>query len=180
MRYLLVITLVFVPVLTSAFESNDGLRKQLHRLSKNIEKHVSWAAVTDSLYEQIRSRANVNNEGLTEKQINEKVRKYITEKYAPVLVKNYFQIYSQLKSENKDFSDCNNIVPIRPGEDVLKALCVRQDNSSIVVQYMTKGYAKGWSKSLVFIFESLNSKDLQLKSIKLQFNNDTKVYIEGI
>ena len=179
MKQLITIVLAIVPMLSLAFESNEQLKLNLHSSSENIEDHVNWKEINYSLYKQIRPRANITNDSLTEEQVNEKVREYVKEKYAPVLVKNYSQIYSELKSANGDFSDCNEIVPIRQGDDVLKSLCVMNEGSSVIVQYMTNGYSRGWSKSLVFVFE-LEDESLQLRSIDLQMDDASKAYVKGI
>lgn len=45
-----------LPIFSFASESEGKWKLNLHRVSQNIEHHVNWDAINDSLYSQIRSR----------------------------------------------------------------------------------------------------------------------------
>jgi len=130
MRILITLSLTFAIALSQAAGENAEVISLLHEASKNIDKHSNYEKITESLYSQIRPRANITNKQLSEKQIDERVRKYIAKKYAPALVGNYSVIYSELQKRNKSFSSCDNIAPIEEKEkNILKALCLRKTQS---------------------------------------------------
>ena len=144
-----------------------------------VENSINHESIADSLYEQIRPRAKITNKELSSEEIDKRVKKYIAEKYAPALISNYSQLYSKLKTAKKDFSSCDNLEPIEPGKDVLASLCITQQNDSVLVQYMTNGFGRGWSKSVVFVFR--RSRDsFVLSAIELQPKEGVKAYVEGI
>lgn len=180
-KYIAVISLslIFIATPTYASSKNTVLISQLHKASQNIEKFSNYKLINESLYKQIRPRANITNHQLSKIQIDEKVRKYIALKYAPALVGNYSHLYALLHSSKKEFSNCNHITPINPNEDILKSLCFIKHKGSIKVQYMTNAYSKGWAKSAGFVFSTIEGK-LQLIGIELHLKPGTKAYVEGI
>jgi len=179
LKYLATIILILCASASLASDVQSHIKNKLHKASENIERFSNHELINDSLYEQIRTRANITNKKLSANQIDKKVRKYVSEKYAPALVKNYELVYSELRAAKKDFSTCKNVTPIKSGEDVLKALCLKEENKTIKVQYMTNGYSQGWSKAAVFVFSDIKGV-FQLISIELQFKEGTKAYVEGI
>jgi hypothetical protein len=179
MRILIVLSLTFAFTLSQAANEKAEVIAQLHEASQSIDEHSNRERITESLYNQIRPRANVTNKQLSEKQVDEKVREYVAEKYAPALVGNYSTIYGELQSQKKSFSSCEDIAPIKEKEDILKALCLRELEGSIKVQYMTNGYGKGWSETAGFVFTSIAGK-LQLVAIELYLKEGATAYVEGI
>jgi hypothetical protein len=176
-RYLVAIALLTYSCVSLALDA-DSIGK-LYSVSDNIEKATNYKSVVESLYQQIRPRANITNKSLSQKQVDIKVRQYITDKYAPALVMNYQHIYSQLRGNGGEFSDCGNVTPIKSGEDVLKALCLSGNNGHIKVSYMTNGYSQGWKTSAIFVFNAVNNA-FQLSAIELQLKDGVKAYVEGI
>lgn len=172
-------TLIFYVSGSIASENQSGLITKLHTASENIEIFTNHESVDKSIYKQIRPRANVTNTKLSASQIDEKVRQYISEKYEPALISNYSFLYSKLKLAKKDFSSCEDLNPFNLNENVLMALCLKQENNSLRVQYMTNGYGRGWSISAIFVFE-IEESSLKLSSIELQLKEGVKVYVDGI
>lgn len=160
-------------------DPQSELKGALHKVSENIAEFANHELIVDSLYSQMRPRANITNKSLSSDQVDKKVRTYVSEQYAPVLIKNYSQIYSELKKADKDFSSCEKLVAINPDKNFLSSLCLKEEGNLIEVQYMTKVPSKGWSKAIVFGFEYVKGV-LQLVSIELQMVEGAKVHIEGI
>jgi hypothetical protein len=179
MRILIALLLTLAFTLPQAADEKEEVISQLHAASQSIYKYSNLERITESLYAQIRPRAKVTNKQLSEKQVDEKVRKYVAEKYALALIGNYSIIYGELQSQKKSFSNCDDIEPIKEKEDILKALCLRKLEGAIKVQYMTNGYCKGWSETAGFIFSSIADK-LQLVAIELYLKEGAKAYVEGI
>ena len=126
--------------------------RKLHMASKDIKQSANPDSIVDSIYKQLRPRANVTNTALSAAEIDIKVRSYISEKYAPVLINNYAQLYSQLIAAKKDFSTCEDLNPFSLTKDVLVALCVNTQAESVQVQYLTNGYGQGWRTTAIFYF----------------------------
>lgn len=180
LRLLIAITLAVCTTSSLASDSQLEEKAALHKVSKNIEQYSNHELISNSLYEQIRPRANITNKELSPDQIDKRVRKYVSEKYAPALINNYSKIYSEMRKANKDFTSCEKLVPIKPDEDVLKSLCLKEQNNILKVQYMTNGYSQGWSKSAVFVFRYVKGT-AKLVSIELQpVDEGVKAYVEGI
>ena len=178
-RFLSVFTLSLFFVSAFASESQSELTRRLHKASERISKYANNESIVESLYNQMRPRANITIATLNEKQIDDIVRGYIAKKYAPVLINNYSQIYAKLLDSKKDFSKCDNLNQFSMNANVLMALCIKQQSDSLRVQYMTNGYEKGWSISSIFIF-AINENSLILSSIELQMKDGQKVYVEGL
>jgi hypothetical protein len=151
----------------------------LHKVSESINQHANNESIVESLYKQIRPRANITNTKLSEKQVDGIVRGYIAKKYAPALINNYSSIYSKLKDSKKDFSKCDNLNEFSMNENVLMALCIKQQSDSLRVHYMTNGYGKGWAISSIFVF-AIKENLLTLSSIELQMKEGQKAYVEGL
>tara|TARA_B100000749_G_scaffold280568_1_gene277298 strand:+ start:454 stop:999 length:546 start_codon:yes stop_codon:yes gene_type:complete len=166
---------------STLFASDDQseLKLALHNISGNIDKFTNYELVNNSVYEHIRPRANITNKELSSKEIDDRTYKYVSEKYAPILVKNYSQIYSEMRQENKDFTQCESYTPIKPNEDILKSLCLEYLNGNVTVKYMTNGYSQGWSTAASFSFSYINGVT-ELTSIELQSAEGQKFYVEGI
>lgn len=181
MKFKLLATFTLAICSASLFASNtqSKLRAEFHRAAENINQFSNLELINNSLYEQIRPRANVTNRELTSEQINQLVRKYISEKYAPALIKSYSHIYSKLKGAKKDFSSCEKLEPIKHDEEILSSLCLEEQNDTYKVQYLTNGYSQGWKKTAVYIFNYTGGA-FELVSIELQLNEGTKAYVEGI
>ncbi len=162
-----------------AADNQLELISRLHNASENIEQFVNHKSVFESIYIQIRPRANITNTKLRSSQIDEKVRKYVAEKYAPALISNYSFLCSKLKTAKAKLSSCENLSPFSLNKDVLVALCVKQEKNSLRVQYMTNGYGQGWRTSAVFVFE-IEKSSPQLSAIELQLKGGVKAYVEGI
>lgn len=177
------LTIPFILAFTTnavlASDRLSGIIIMLHNASNNFEQSVNHESIVDSLYDQIRPRAKITNNKLSTEEIDERVRMYVTEKYAPALIGNYTHLYSKLKSEKKNFSSCDDIEPINADNDVLVSLCVKQHENIVRVQYMTNGFGRGWSKSVVFIFKP-NKNTLLLSAIELQLKEGVKTHVEGI
>ncbi|WP_289028953.1 hypothetical protein [uncultured Paraglaciecola sp.] len=116
---------------------------------------------------------------MSEQQVDDKVRQYIADKYMPVLIMNYQHIYTQLHDNSGVFSNCDKVTAIKPGEDVLKALCLKEDNNQIKLSYMTNGYSQGWNTSMTLVFNTIE-EEYVLTSIELHLKNGVKAYVEGI
>ncbi|MBV1911779.1 MAG: hypothetical protein KUG78_20975 [Kangiellaceae bacterium] len=177
----LLVPLLLVCNINIVFADNvhSDITIKLHETSSNLKQHLDHESIVDSIYEQIRPRAKVTNNELSTKIIDEKVRKYIVEKYSPALIGNYEHLYLKLKSAKKDFSNCDDLKPINPNDDVLMTLCVIVKVDDIHVIYMTNGYSRGWKKTLDFIFTQ-TEKNLSLSSIELQMGDGVQAYVEGI
>ena len=178
-KLLILFMLVFFSNITLAGNTLSDIKNKLHFASNNFEQSVDHDSVVNSLYKQIRPRAKITKKNLGSEEIDKKVRTYVIEKYAPALIENYSHLYSKLKEEKKDFSSCNTPESIDSGKDVLISLCVEQSNNSIQVLYMTNGYGRGWSKSVVFIFK-MTGNTLLLSAIELQLKEGVKTHVEGI
>jgi hypothetical protein len=177
--------LVFVLLLlisageASASAAFATLKDTVHKASENIEENADRERISNALYEQLRPRANITNMELSRDEIDVKVREYVYQQYAPVLIDNYSRIYGELRGANKDFTDCNNPEPLNPGSDVLKALCIEKTGESAKVSYMTNGYSQGWSETLVFLFE-IGADKATLVEVVLQLRDGVKAHVPGI
>jgi hypothetical protein len=178
-RLLAVFTLSLFFISASASEAQSELTRELHKASESINQHANNESIVDSLYKQIRPRANITNTKISEKEIDNIVRGYIEKKYAPALINNYSSIYSKLNNSKKDFSKCDNLNEFSLNENVLLALCIKQQSDSVRVHYMTNGYGKGWAISSIFIF-AIKENFLTLSSIELQMKEGQKAYVEGL
>jgi len=178
-KLLIAATLVSAAALSHASGMQADAVSRLHQASQNIEKHTDPAKISESLYKQLRPRANITNPKLSKAQVDEKVRKYISDKYAPALIGNYAQLYAKMRANHKDFSDCNDPVPMKAGEDVLVSLCLASTIDAIEVRYLTNAYSRGWNQSAGFVFSMVGDK-LQLVGIELPLKPGTKAYVEGI
>lgn len=167
--------------LTSALASGtqSELVRTLHKTSESINQYVNNESIVESLYKQLRSRANITNTKLSEKQIDDIVRGYVSKKYAPALINNYSYLYSKLRDLKKDFSNCDNLDQFSMNENVLMALCIKQQSDSVQVYYMTNGHGKGWAISSIFIFAIKENLPI-LSSIELQIKDGQKIYVEGL
>jgi len=163
----------------SCAEVQNGVEKKLHKASESIKSSANYKLITASLFGQIRPRANITKEELTTEEIDKKVHTYVSEKYAPVLIKNYSQIYLSMKQQGKDFTDCNSPIPIKESEDVLQALCYVAEGDGVKVRYMTNGYSQGWKIAAIFQFGE-TSGGYELIAIDIQLTDGQKVYVDGI
>jgi hypothetical protein len=155
------------------------LKIALHKASEKIEENADSEKISEALYQQLRPRAKVTNMELSESEVDLKVREYIEQQYAPVLIDNYSQIYGELRKVNKDFTNCENPEPLDPRSDILKALCVEKDGESMRVRYLTNGYSQGWSETLVFLFD-LEADKATLVQTVLQLGEGVEAYVPGM
>ena len=174
--FLILILLICVSCET---QSSDKVIEKIHEASRSIKASANYNAITESLFKQIRPRADIKNKDLTSEEVDKRVRKYISEKYTPVLIKNYEQIYSTLQEEKKDFSDCKAPAPIKPNEDILTSLCINVDTSFVEIKYLTNPYSQGWKPTSIFKFVKANG-EYELSSIDIQLSGDQKAYVKGI
>jgi len=72
---------------------SEPQRLELHSASKNLEAHVEYEALVEQYFEPFKQRVFVTNQALTKKERNQKIRKYLKERYFPRLVFNYGVIY---------------------------------------------------------------------------------------
>ena len=163
----------------TVFSNDSTILKEIHKSSVDIENYSNNEAIQKDMFIQLRSKANITNKKLSSNEIDKKVREYISKSYAPILIKNYAQIYSEMIKENKDFSNCKNPVPIKPAKDILKALCLKEDNGNYKIQYMTNGYSQGWSVVASYLFSKAQESQ-KLIAIDLQLKKGIKAYVEGI
>lgn len=163
----------------SCADVQNGIEKKLHKASESIQSSSDYKLITASLFSQIRPRVNITKQALTAEEIDKKVRAYVSEKYTPVLIKNYSQIYLSMKQQDKDFTDCNSLSPINEDDDVLQALCYVAEGDGVKVKYMTNGYSKGWKTAAIFRFGKA-SGGYELIAIDIQLTDDQKVYVNGI
>jgi len=152
---------------------------ELHSISNNISQHSNFELITQSLFEQMREYVDVKNSDLSSMEIDVLVKQYIAESYAPIFVRNYSQIYSELRKENKDFSDCEDLIPFKDNVDVLQSLCLKKEGILIQVQYWTNGYKQGWSKSITYNFKK-SSGLLELVSMEIPLSKNQKVHIPNL
>lgn len=173
------VTFFLVGATASAGVIEHSVMSKLHNASKDIKQHTNYGSVVESIYKQIRSRANVSNAALNVSEIDRIVRSYVSEKYAPALITNYAQLYLQLKAAKSDFSTCDTLHPFNLTSDVLAALCVNTVGSKVLVEYQTNGYGKGWSTASIFAFTT-EGDALKLDEIELFLKEGTKAYVEGL
>lgn len=171
--------LLLVSAVASAGMVDSGLMSKLHNASNDIKQYTNHGSVVESIYKQIRPRANITNATLSGTEIDRIVRAYVSEKYAPALVANYAQLYAQLKAANADFSTCDALHPFKLTKDVLLALCIKSDGSTIRVEYRTNGYGKGWSTSAIYTFAD-DGDALRLNEINIFIKDGAKAYVEGL
>lgn len=60
-RILIALSLTFAFALTHAVGVNTEVISQIHEASQNIDKHSNYRKITESLYNQIRPKANIAN-----------------------------------------------------------------------------------------------------------------------
>jgi len=173
------LALLLVGAVASAGVIESGLMSKLHNASKDIKQHTNHGSVVESIYKQIRSRVNVTNTTLNVAEIDRIVRSYVSEKYAPALITNYAQLYSQLKAAKTDFSTCDALHPFNLTNDVLAALCVKTEGPTVRVEYRTNSYGRGWSTATIYAFTT-EGDALRLNEIELFLKEGTKAYVEGL
>jgi len=173
------IALLVVSATASAETVDPGLIKKLHSASISIKQHTNDYAVIESIYKQVRPRANVTKTTLSVAEIDRIVRSYVSEKYAPALVTNYMQLYSQLKAAKADFAACDALLPFNLTKDVLAALCVKAQGSTVRIEYRTNSYDRGWSTAAVYVFAA-EGNVLKLNEIDLLLKGGAKAYVEGL
>ncbi|MDO6568169.1 hypothetical protein Q4561_13940 [Alteromonas sp. 1_MG-2023] len=158
---------------------DDNTITKLYDSSENIDNTINRESVVESLYQQIRPRANITNKSLSQKQVDSKVRLYISDKYLPALVMNYQQIYFQLRASEGQFTSCDNATPINYDDDILKMLCLNENDSHMEVVYMTNGYSQGWKTSATYGF-TIDNDEYELTFINLYLKEGVSAYVEGI
>jgi len=173
------IALLVVSATASAETVDPGLMKKLHSASIIIKQHTNDYAVIESIYKQVRPRANVTKTTLSVAEIDRIVRSYVSKKYAPALVTNYMQLYSQLKAAKADFAACDAPQPFNLTRDVLAALCVKAQGSAVRVEYRTNGYDRGWLTTAVYTFAA-EGNVLKLNEIELLIKEGVKAHVEGL
>ena len=178
-RLIIVLLLVISAGESSASAAFVALKDAIHKASENIEENSDQVKISNALYEKLRSRVNITNMELSQSEIDVKVREYVEQQYAPVLIDNYSTIYGELREAGKDFTNCKNPEPLNPGRDVLKAMCIEQAGEAVYVKYMTNGYSRGWSDTLVFKFE-LEDYKATLVEVVLQLRQGVKAHVPGI
>lgn len=149
----------------------------LHRVSADIQRHADIAKIVDALYQQLRPRARITDPALTAALVDERVRRYVAEKYAPALIQNYAQIYGEMVATKKNFSACEHPQPFDETADVLKALCVIEGADSLRVQYLVNGYTRGWRTTAEFVFSADGE---WLQAIVIPLEEGAAVFVEGI
>lgn len=173
------LSLFLIGEVSLAAVSDSSLVSKLHDASTNISQYTDHETVVESIYKQLRPRANVTNTALKSTEIDKIVRSYVSEEYAPTLIANYTQLYSLLKASKKDFSTCEALQPFNLSNDVLVALCVKTLGSEVQVEYRTNGYGRGWSTAAIYVFRTEGGA-LRLHEIKLLLKEGTKAYVKGL
>lgn len=180
----------------SAANLTDRQNKDLHEASKNIESSVDYNTLIEGYFPDFVKRVFINNKQLSQKEIDEKVKTYLKEKYLPRLVFNYAVLYGKLMSAGKDFTPLDKPEAILPGfmedrdEDIPQmseelvselSLSAGIDGKKVVVYYRAKAYNdEYWHDPYVeYGFEYREGK-LVLVDIKQKHNIHIKQFIEGV
>ncbi len=153
MRYIFCLLLALATMFCISWseQGKKDVKEKIHQASASVQTSANYNAITDSLYKQIRPRADVTNESLSSEVIeDDKVRNYIAEKYTPMLLKNYEQINASLRMANKYFGDCHKPEAIKTGGDVQSSLCMNTENYLIEIRYMNNAYGQEWKIASVF------------------------------
>lgn len=162
-----------------AAETSPSAIKQLDTVSEHIGDHTNLQAVSDSLYHQMRSHILVRDKKLSRTQVDNKVRSYISKKYAPILIMNYSLLHSKMKKENKHFSRCDKLQAFAFDDHTKMALCTTRAQGMLNVHYMIKSSGKAWKTMSVFAFSNRQHK-LTLVGILLDLKKEQKVRVAGL
>lgn len=173
-----VFALIFFIFFSCSQDKPISLKEKLHESSSLIEVYANYSSITEALFSQLRSKAVISQPDLSDAEIDQKVRDYISQKYTPALIKNYKLIYSAMITMKKDFADCDQPEPIKLNEEIHSSLCLELRDGEAHVHYMTNPYSKGWETASVFIFILEESK-YKLSAIDLNLSSSQRAVIQG-
>jgi len=120
-------------------------------------KYIDIESITDSIYEQFRHKVKITRLELSKSEIDNKTRAYIQSTYVPALVKNYIQLYENIKASGNTITTCNDKLfsPMSEGATLQISLCVFETKlNKLHVEYFSKLTNKPEKTTVEFVFKN--------------------------